>query len=397
MASWRDLEAQFPSTSVAEVPGVATHVMRLALGFSVDRTVTRDRMLEVVRNADNWHTPRRLGDENAWRGMMALIAGYLGDWDLVAQVTGGGALGTRVLQKKKLGSDTRAFARHLATACARKLPAEHVAVAMAEQRERFVAGTCAPDGRTAVLATAIFLRELAVVEDVVAATGSWLDGTLAIEAAAPAAKAVADGEDARVKIFERYAAELEDGPIDAAVRAVHEPEEWGRHLHRAWELDDLAIQAFVARRPLWPDWDRTIDPAVALWLGAEPWELTRERLADLKRGTHRGIVALGLAVGDPRAAKPMAWKPGKFFKDDAKKLYAYLASALANHALESDVVPAWHDFLARRSPMTTPIVEKEELHWKTLLAIQAAITEQIGKRAPAQVGGELRRAITGSF
>ena len=404
---WQDLDAQFPASFVGDIDGAASHVARLALGLPV-RGVTRDGVLHTVRQADNWSLKLNY-DEDAWRGMLALIAGYYGDWDLVGQVTGGDALGTRVLPKKTFGTNTRAFARHLATACARKLPAEQLAVAMAEQHQRFVDGASSPDGRAAAIAAHIYIRELAIVSDVSAATRSWLDGTFVLEAAASAANAVADGEDARIKIFERYAPELEDGPIDeavAAVTAMRLDEEWCNSHHRERiPLDDLAIQAFVARRELWPEWEATIDPAVAAYLGS-PTRYTTVRFGDiarvfsvaLKRGTYWDELAWALATGASiERAKTMAWKPGRFFKDDARKLFTYLATAIQENASEADVAPAWLDFLARRSPKTTPIVEEGELHWKSLIAIQAVITHRIGKREPNQVGGELRRAITGTF
>ena len=404
---WQDLDAQFPASFVGDIDGAASHVARLALGLPV-RGVTRDGVLHTVRQADNWSLKLNY-DEDAWRGMLALIAGYYGDWDLVGQVTGGDALGTRVLPKKTFGTNTRAFARHLATACARKLPAEQLAVAMAEQHQRFVDGASSPDGRAAAIAAHIYIRELAIVSDVSAATRGWLDGTFVLEAAAPAANAVADGEDARIKIFERYAPELEDGPIDeavAAVTAMRLDEEWCNSHHRERiPLDDLAIQAFVARRELWPEWEATIDPAVAAYLGS-PTRYTTVRFGDiarvfsvaLKRGTYWDELAWALATGASiEPAKTMAWKPGRFFKDDARKLFTYLATAIKENASESDVMPAWLDFLARRSPQTTPIVEEGELHWKSLIAIQAVISHRIGKREPTQVGGELRRAITGTF
>jgi hypothetical protein len=196
---WQDLDAQFPASFVGDIEGAASHVARLAIALPV-RGVTREGVLYTVRKANNWALKLNY-DEDAWRGMLALIAGYYGDWDLVSQVTGGDALGTRVLPKKTFGANTKAFARHLATACARKLPADQLAVAMAEQHQRFIDGTSVPDGRVAAIAAHIYIRELAIVSDVSAATKSWLDGTFVLEAAAPAANAVADGEDARIKIF----------------------------------------------------------------------------------------------------------------------------------------------------------------------------------------------------
>src|SRR5664279_5685399 len=95
---WQDLDTRFPASFVGDIDGAASHVARLALGLPV-RGVTRDGVLHTVRQADNWALKLNY-DEDTWRGMLALIAGYYGDWDLVSQVTGGDALAMRVLPKK---------------------------------------------------------------------------------------------------------------------------------------------------------------------------------------------------------------------------------------------------------------------------------------------------------
>src|SRR5262249_51205378 len=87
------------------------------------------------------------------------------------------------------------------------------------------------------------------------------------------------------------------------------------------------------------------------------------------------------------------FKPGKFFKDDGRKLARYLACAMKYGGTAEDVEPAWFDFLSRRSPATTPRIEAGDLHWKDLLAVQVAITYQIGKQPRGGAGLALRRAI----
>jgi hypothetical protein len=76
----------------------------------------------------------------------------------------------------------------------------------------------------------------------------------------------------------------------------------------------------------------------------------------------------------------------------AATICARHAIGLPAEAIES----AWFDFLARRSPATTPLLEGGELRWKHLLAIQSAITRRLGKADRGEVGPALRRAITSS-
>jgi hypothetical protein len=136
---WQDVDSRFPdqgwSSGLDRIRVAATHLARAALGLPT--AIPRELVLAAINEHTHWHSARVLGDEDAWRGLMALMAAQLGDWDQVAAVTGGAMLGTRVVMKKTFGADTRAFARHLATAVRAKLPAQQVLAAMVEQRTRF--------------------------------------------------------------------------------------------------------------------------------------------------------------------------------------------------------------------------------------------------------------------
>src|SRR5262249_46968824 len=161
-----------------------------------------------------------------------------------------------------------------------------------------------------------------------------------------------------------------------ALGTLVEDDEWARHVERQRiSLDDLVIQAFVARVPLLEGWERVVDPAVATWLGFDvPGTDARFRdLALLSYGGrmshHRGWedTARTLAVGKfdsvlSSTGKSAAdFKPGKFFKDDGRKLARYLACAMKYGGTVEDVEPAWFDFLSRRSPATTPRIEAGDL------------------------------------
>jgi hypothetical protein len=420
---WQDIDTRFPDQvwptgDDDRVQAAATHLARAALGLPT-RSIDREAIVAAVRQADRWAAyiiaggrggrfPNKV-DENPVRGLLGLIAAQLGAWDEVALVTGDSALGTRLSAKKTFGADTRAFARQLATAVRSKLPPQGVITAMTEQRERFIADEADP--RAVVIAASLFAREMCAAIDPIEATRRWLDSGEIEVPVARTVTAVADGEDHRVKIFERYAPELEDDEIDRMIGNVQLVEEWGRWHHRErLPIDSLAIRAFVARRPLFENWAALVDPVVAVWLGADPTRAYEQRIKDggltstsLDDDRHWDRPAKELAQGKPDDAMRFvkgtlpAFKPGQFFKDDGRKLLRYLANAMKSGASEADVEPAWFDFLARRSPKTTPLVETSALDWKNLLSVQAAITAQIGKRSPNQVGGALRKAITGSF
>jgi hypothetical protein len=391
------------------IPATVTHLARAALGLPTE-DVPRDAMLAAISETLRTNRWGEFVSPN-WLGFMALCSAYLGDWDLVARCTGGKMLGTTV-KTKTFNLDARGLARHLAAAARSKLPAIKVAAAMNAMRDQFMQGTLVPDARVAPIAAGLFVRDLVIPsDDVVAVTRRWLDGEeLELEPQTATVRAVADGEDPRVVIFERYAAELgDDFGIDREVGAVPAMDEWSRDVARERaDLDDLAIRAFVARRPLFSRWELTIDPGIAGWLGAEPTRAIEQRFLDQKLLHYGGQlahvrgfedIAMALAVGNHEAVirstgrDMTAFKPHRFFKDDGRKLLRYLATAIAQGGTVADVEPAWLDFLARRSPATTPRIEAGPLRWKQLLSIQAAITHVLGKGPRGEAGAALRRAI----
>ncbi len=417
---WTELETRFPDLAWApgqgaivvraHIPAVATHVARVALGLET-RPIPREAIIETLADAVMFRrmfTAERQDD--VWRGLMALIAALEADWDLVAACTGGAMLGSRVVAKKTFGDDNKGFARHLATAARARLPATSVLAAMTEIRERFAGDANLPDERFAVIATRLFLRDIVVASDLVPATRAFLDGERLELEPAKAVNAVADGEDPRVKIFERFAAELaDDAELTAAVAQETAAPGWSRDVERAHlPLDDLAIRTYVARLPAFAGWERIVDPMVASWLGADcdPEQRFKDvalvvgRSMKLDRGWDDAVKAL--AVGKTDAVRALtgwgglpAFKPGRFFKDDGRKLLRYLAAAVFEGARAEDVMPAWLDFLARRSPRTTPRIERAELRWKHLLAIQSVITHRLGKLPRGDTGRALQRIVTG--
>lgn len=393
------LPSRGPSVLRQWVAAVATHEARLALGLSA-RPIPRESIRGVLAAAIE---DRALLREDAYRplamppevrpskglpALLALIAAAEKDWDAVAACTGGRALGTRVIIEKVFGGADIALARHLSTAARAQLPARQVLAAMRDVRTQFMAGTV-DDPRLAVLATRLFVADIVAASDAVTATRAWLDGEEIEIIETRAIRAVADGEDPRVKIFERYAGELGD---DAAIErelartAPADPEPWHRYHHREREpFEDAVVRAWMARQPLPRDWEALVDPRVACWLGAESRAQISidQRFRDLPGPPRRSSTD----------AQP-AFKPGKFFKDDLRKLMRYLDAAIQVGARSEDVEPAWLDFLARRSPATTPI-GGEPLRWKFLLDLQATITHRIGNQPREHTGAALRRIVTG--
>ena len=414
---WTEIDARFPEPEPAPVPdrwsvgvpdyvaGMATRAARRALGLS-GAPIGREELAAVVAVVTRDFLLLR---DSHTVGLLALVGTVARDWDAVAACTGKQSLGARVVIAKRFSGDAMGLARHLATAVRGQLPAKHVMAAMSEVRELMAAG--AIDARVAVMAAQVFVRDIVASADAVAATRAWLAGEEIeiVESAAPA-RAVADGEDPRIKIFERYAGELgDDAAIDRGL-ALLEPadlEPWHRyHERERAPIEDAVIRAFMARRPLPDSWNALVDPVVACWLGAEPRaQLSlEERLRDLARG--RGLytrvgrgdwsrAAEGLALGDVGRHEVLPFKPRRFFKDDTRKLLEYLAAAIHMRASVEDVEPAWLDFLARRSPETTPRIENDTFRWKHLLAVQSAITHRIGKQPREQVGAALQRIVTG--
>ncbi len=420
---WQDLERAYPTTpwpaapagdrvSVAkrQLDAALTQLARVALGLE-PRTLERDVLVAALEEAATTRIVLRSAtDPNP--GVIALLAAHEQAWDIVAAATGGAMLPTRIQRKKTFPDSVGGLARHLAAAARARLPAANVLAAMTDLREQL--GADRIDGRIAVIAARVFVRDLACASDIVDATKRWLAGeALAIEAA-PTPRAVADGEDARVMIFERYQPELsDDAAIDrdlrAALPATSEP--WSRDVETARRaFDEAVIRSFVARRPLPDGWDTAVDPIVAAWLGTPASPAITRRLGDLAvlagrsmkldRGWDEPVKALAFGKPDRVAALTgggtlPAFAPGKFFKDDGRKLLRYLAAAILAGADAADVEPAWLDFLARRSPATTPMLERAQLRWWHLLAIQSAITHDLGKAPRETTGRALQRIVTG--
>jgi hypothetical protein len=407
---WPDLETKYPDDGASTLSGLLTHGARVALGMPAR---PRDRKDALRRISGAILTGWAHRTDFAAKAGLALLGALEGEWDLVGDATGG-ALPTRVTIHKTYGFDLVKLARHLAAVAYAKLPATHAVAAITELRERFVDGDSALEPRSAVLATYLFARDIVRAEDPVSATRRFLEGEqLEIEATRGFA-GPADGEDPRVKIFERFAAELSDDKAITTLLGKHAitlVEEWGRHVEKPrLAFDDLVIRAYVARIPLPDRWERLVDPVVHAWLGGETPAIER-RFADLALlRTARHVVAdwedalPSLIAGTKvvfvdmvETKKLPRFKPGQFFKDDARKLIRYLASAIAAGATEADVLPAWFDFLSRRSPATTPRLtgETAELRWKHLLTIEAAIA-RIAGRPRGEVGRALQQHVSGA-
>lgn len=404
---WADIETLYPDNGASTLSGLLTHAAREALGMPA---LPRDRRDALRRISDAILTGWAHRTDHAAKAGIALLAALEGQWDLVGDATGG-ALPTRVTINKTYGFDMIKLARHLAAVAYARLPATHAVAAMTELRDGFADG--GPDARATVIATHLFARDIVRAEDPVIATRRWLEGEdLEIESTRGFA-APADGEDPRVKIFERFADELSDEALPALL-ARHRlalVDAWGRDTEKERvAFDDLIIRAYVARVPLPEGWEPLVDPIVLAWLGGESPVIER-RLADLAllRGAHHVVsdweeALTGLITGVKAAFVEMVdtkklpkFKPGQFFKDDARKLIRYLASGLASMATEADVLPAWFDFLSRRSPATTPRLtgETARLRWKHLLMIEAAIA-RIAGRPRGEVGRALQQRVSGA-
>ena len=404
-----EFDQAFPITPQPNLDGIATHLARVALGLPT-APVTREQMLVVIGYAIDKHDHR--WDFESVAALLGACAVGLAEWDLCMRALGRRKLGTAIKRREVYADDPAGLVHHVATAVRLRVPAPHVAPAMTAMRDRFMAGAFAPDPRFAAILAGVFVRELVVPDDPIAATRAWLDGAeLEIDhaAAAPIA-AVADGEDPRAKIFERYAGEL-DGDFAPAPKLDPGAEVWSRGFEsERGPLDDLAIHALISRRAPFERWTELVDPAVAHWLGA-PWSrVVARRLSDQDQQARGAKLhqtpgwyecARALAVGKHDSVlvatgRDMTkFEPGRFFKDDGRKLVRYLATAMAQGGTADDVTPAWHDFLSRRSPATTPNIEGGVLTWRDLLGIQAAITHAVGKQPRESVGLALRLAVSG--
>ena len=407
---WSDIATLYPDAGGATLTGLMTHGARSALGMTAE---PRDRKDALRRIAERILTGWNHRDDRASKGALAVLAALEGDWDLVGDATGG-ALPTRVMIEKTYGEDPIRLVRHLAGVVRSRLPATHALAAITDVRDRFAASDGGLEPRVAVMASQLFVRDIVRAEEPIATTQRWLEGEAIEIEVVRAFQAPADGEDPRVKIFERFAPELSD---EAAIARLLQPriadgsETWARDLEKErMALDDLIICASVARIEPPAGWERLVDPAVLAWLGGESPAIERrfhdlailrpagyvvgaweDALFSLVVGTHDAFLEL---VGNTKLPK---FKPAQFFKDDARKLVRYLASAIAWRGTEADVLPAWFDFLSRRSPVTTPRLTGEAavLRWKHLLILEAAIA-RIAGRPRGEVGRALQQHVSGA-
>jgi len=445
--NWDDIDRAFPERELPpadahdwkatreRVEAIATHLARAVAGLPthpIDRDLVRTTVYDGHRNAFMVFGFGAGGTKEraqAWKGVLGLIAAIHADWELAAKATGGKPIASRVVATRTFGDAPAKLARHLGAAVRGKLPAAEVEAAMTDLRTRFVDDTLPLDGRVALVAAHLYFHQIAVSPDVPAACRAWLEGgALDVPDSAPRAPAVADGEDPRVKIFERYAAELSDDTALAELadelrrsadrEEFRAPEDAARFTLATNAA--MATHLFVARKPLPEGWERRADPLVVLWLGgtASPRVVAdhREVLAGYVERFHDKAesrlaaswnhtfpeAVFALLAGDPVALVHLTgggrlprFRPGQFYKDDPQKLLRYLAAAIDAKAEPAAVIPAWHDFLSRRSPETNPSLKGGRLGWYHLIAIQSAITEQLGGEPPAQVGRELQRAVTG--
>jgi hypothetical protein len=423
-----DLDARFPDRPAPRVEPTGTdrHFrVDLALSYLARRAVDLPAREpeNVVRLAQDilqnpwafWRPSGKLptsAEQQDGIGIAALFATRAEDWDLVVRCTGLRPLGSRVHAKRDYDGNLTALVRHLATAVRARLPATSVVVAMTRLRERFHANELV-DPRIAIIATRIFV-ELAGEADPVDACLRWLAGeSLELDARARPA-AVADGDDPRVAIFERFAPELgNDAGLDAEVRrTLAETDERESYLRSTLipRRDEAVIPAYLARRPLPAGWEALVDPLVAHWLGGDvgpdQLEAGRARLerthhyrAKIQSNLTRAIDALVLRntaviqhLFPVPSRKPFV--PGVFFKDDAEKLLAYLGAAHDAGATTRDVEPAWWDFLARRTPKTAKAMRPGHLTWRHLLGL-AMVIHRLGGGDPKTSGRELQRTLTG--
>lgn len=346
-----------------------------------------------------------------WTGLLALIAGVHGEWDLVAMMTGG-ALPAAVAGDPVFRGNTILLARHLAVV-ARTRASKHADAAMNELREA-IEHAAAESGSgsgswfrivVGLVGAQLYFARAAQVPDVPDAIRAWLAGAPLVHELDPLANQIAGGGDVRATIFERYLPELSDQ------RALAVAEQLLRTDARSAAIDSAAVYRFVARESLPDGWVDRVDPLVAELLGATV-DLDRraQSLLDLKTRARlfRAVSNIPLAVPanlahalvahDDSAAMMITgrgllvgFEPGQIFGDDFRQLGRYLLAARKLDGTPADVDPAWCDFLARRSPRTSRV----ELSWRDLVLFQRVITHELGRAPLGEVGSALRAAITG--
>jgi hypothetical protein len=440
-----DVDARFPEVAPPSVPSrwehahtdqrayveyLLTAFARRALGARtepVDQTVARAAVEAAYRDAfmtfgyGAGGSPR---DGEYWKGVCTLLAAALSDPALVETCCGGKRLGAKVQRSKVYSKggdhDLRGLGRHLATAARARLPARDVEAAMIALRDTFLTDG-GVDLRVPLVAGYVWFAHVAAVHEVEQAVRSWLHGERLGVAVVDASQTVADGDDPRVRVFEQFAERLEtarqvallefETSSDAQVRAEE------ARMFRPAYATHCAIGVFLARQTLPEGWVRRVDPLVAEWLGADVAraEITQRQAEERKKqravsgrrevawSVRRGLAiypairALYLEDAESLAAftgggELEAFRPGKLFKDDWRKLLRYVGAASAASArtkvARTDVEPAWFDFLSRKA--TEPLME-----WSELLAIQAVITVKVGGDDARSVGRDLRQLLTG--
>ena len=356
-------------------------------------------------------------ESESWTGLLALIAGVFGEWDLVATMTGG-ALPSAVTGDPVFRDKTILVARHFAV-IARTRATRHATAAMAELRARIAEAIETPgtnntddrfDARTldvcvALCAARIYFERAAQVPDVVEAVRAWLGGAPLVHVVDPLAATIAEGGDVTTTVFERYLPELSDAAGHAVARRLLTGDA------RSAAIDSAAVLLYVAREPLPAGWASRLDPLIAELLDVEVDPQARKTaLADLKiRARHfRAVSNIPLAVPANLAHALIAndepailmitgrgtlatFRPREIFGDDFRQLGRYLFAAKKAKAVPDAVQLAWLDFLARRSPRTSRL----ELTWRDLVLYQRFITCDLGGEPPTAVGPALRAAITG--
>lgn len=352
-------------------------------------------------------------ESERWTGLLALIAGVFGEWDLVATMTGG-ALPSAVTGDPIFRDKMILVARHFAV-IARTRATRHATAAMEELRTRIAEAIATPhdagfDARTldlcvALCAARIYFEHGHQVSDVPEAIRAWLGGAPLVHEVDPLAAVIAEGGDVTTTVFERYLPELSDVAGHAVARRLLTGDA------RSSAIDSAAVLLYVAREQLPAGWASRLDPLIAELLGVEVDRKARQTsLADLKvRARHfRAVSNIPLAVPANLAHALIAndepailmitgrgtlatFRPREIFGDDFRQLGRYLLGAKKAKAIPDVVRPAWLDFLARRSPRTSRL----ELTWRDLLLYQRFITCDLGGDPPAAVGPALRAAITG--
>ena len=342
-------------------------------------------------------------ESERWTGLLALIAGVFGEWDLVETMTGG-ALPRAVTGDPVFRDRTILVARHFAV-IARTRATRHAAAAMDELRTAVADRESAFEVCVALCAARIYFERAAQVPDVAEAVRAWLAGVPLAHEIDPLAATIAEGGDVATTVFERFLPELSDAAGHASARRLLAGNT------RSAAVDSAAVLLYVAREDPPVEWVSRLDPLVAELLGAatDP-EARRASLADLKlRARHfRAVSNIPLAVPANLAHALIAndepailmitgrgtlagFRPREIFGDDFRQLGRYLLAARKAKADPAAVRPAWLDFLARRSPRTSRL----ELTWRDLLLYQRVITVDLGHEPHANTGSALRAAITG--